>query len=214
MTTRERRVRIVQDSDPESPREGDNMGHMVCFHRRYNLGDETYNGSRDEWRMELAESLVGGFKTHRNNIPDSDIEKAVDAHMCVLLPLYLYDHSGLAISTGSFVCRWDSGQVGYIYCTWEKARKEFPPDLCGDLTDYEIRDRVERNLLAEVKTYDQYLQNDVWGYVVEERDPVCPCCHRVGDWETVDSCWGFYGDDPETNGMRDCVKKDDVFIRP
>lgn len=37
-----------------------------------------------------------------------------------ILPLYLYDHSGLAMSTGSFIGRalhadWDSGPVGFIY---------------------------------------------------------------------------------------------------
>ena len=38
----------------------------------------------------------------------------------LMLPLYLYDHSGLAMSTESFSGRaphaeWDSGQVGWIY---------------------------------------------------------------------------------------------------
>ena len=40
------------------------------------------------------------------------------------MPCYIYDHSGITISTGSFGCRWDNGQFGYIMITKEKARKE------------------------------------------------------------------------------------------
>ena len=32
-----------------------------------------------------------------------------------ILPLYLYDHSGLTMSTNDFGDRWDSGCVGFIY---------------------------------------------------------------------------------------------------
>jgi hypothetical protein len=31
---------IVQDMDPQGPREWDNMGKMVCWHRRHDLGDK------------------------------------------------------------------------------------------------------------------------------------------------------------------------------
>ena len=34
-------LKIVQDTDPESPRTWDNLGTMVCFHKRYELGDKT-----------------------------------------------------------------------------------------------------------------------------------------------------------------------------
>jgi hypothetical protein len=33
-------IQIIPDSDPESPREWDNLGTMICQHRRYNLGDK------------------------------------------------------------------------------------------------------------------------------------------------------------------------------
>ena len=33
-------VSLYHDDDPRSPREHDNLGHIVCWHRRYNLGDE------------------------------------------------------------------------------------------------------------------------------------------------------------------------------
>ena len=33
-------VRIKRDDYPQNPREWDNLGTMVCGHRRYCLGDE------------------------------------------------------------------------------------------------------------------------------------------------------------------------------
>jgi len=39
--------KIVADMNPESPREWDNVGTMVCSHRRYNLGDEHQLSSDD-----------------------------------------------------------------------------------------------------------------------------------------------------------------------
>ena len=30
---------IQQDDSPSNPREDDNFGKMICFHRRYNLGN-------------------------------------------------------------------------------------------------------------------------------------------------------------------------------
>jgi len=34
------KLEIEQDSSPESPRTWDNLGTMVCFHKRYDLGDD------------------------------------------------------------------------------------------------------------------------------------------------------------------------------
>src|SRR6187402_3409459 len=33
-------LEIISDDDPMSPREWDNIGTMVCFHKRYTLGDK------------------------------------------------------------------------------------------------------------------------------------------------------------------------------
>ncbi len=44
---------------------------------------------------------------------------------------------------------------------------------------------------GEVEVYDQYLRGDVWGFEVIE------------DGEVKDSCWGFFGFDPLTNGILD-----------
>lgn len=113
-----------------------------------------------------------------------------------LLPLYLYDHSGITMSTGSFGDPWDSGQVGWIYMTKEIFLAE-----TGWGEALWPRRAIEM-MQGAVETYDQYLTGDVYGFTVFENtgtdaDPV---------WEETDeSCWGFYGSDIKENGIADNV---------
>ncbi len=88
----------------------------------------------------------------------------------VFLPVYMLDHSGITVSTGRFSCPWDSGQVGWVFMTEAKVKEE-------GLT----KEQAIHLLECEVKTFAQYLEGDVYGYIVEV------------DGEEVESCWGFYG---------------------
>jgi hypothetical protein len=148
-------IEIHNDSDNESPREWDNLGTMVCFHRRYNLGD------KHSMTVEEAKAFV-----NRKDV--------------ISLPLYLYDHSGITMNTTGFSCPWDSGQVGFIYVTKEKIRKE-----------YGVKRNVTKKLIAriigylknEVETYDNFLTGNVYGFKIMDAEGT-----------DIDSCWGFYGD--------------------
>lgn len=237
------RLEIMQDSCPESPREWDNIGTMVCSHRRYDLGDEQAKNideysSWDEWLQGEVYDLYGG----EDNV--------------ACLPLYLYDHSGITMNTTGFSCPWDSGQVGWIYATKEKLRQEtgysdkelfskekhripevgervrirkFGEDwgqvvgideYLGNTVytidfDYNkipsfkkaenvvsvsleeiaevMSNRAEEMLKGEVETYDDYLTGRVYGFDLSEVHR-CECC-GTKEYESIDSCWGFYGDD-------------------
>lgn len=152
-------VQIKNDSDcNDDPRSWDNMGTMVCFHGRYNLGDKKTN---DNDTTRKLQSLVS-----RKDV--------------IALPLYMYDHSGITIATKPFHCPWDSGQIGHIYVTKERARKE----LCVSRLTAKQVDRVLAILQGEVDTYDMYLRGDVYYYTVKDENG-----------EVVDSCGGFYGKD-------------------
>ena len=110
------------------------------------------------------------------------MEKAIikNESPAVILPLYLYDHSGITISTSPFSCHWDSGQIGFVFVSKEKLKKEYGVKRITN----EVIERATKILLAEVKTYDQYLTGEVYGYkVIDEK----------GNEE--DSCWGYYGED-------------------
>jgi len=161
----ELRLKIKRDDCDINPRKDyDNAGHMVCWHKRYTLGDEQPSESPDEWREAFDAENPGA----------------------VILPLYLYDHSGITISVEPFSCRWDSGQVGWIYVTRETIAKEWQG------TDEERKTKAEACLRAEVRTYDDYLTGNVWGF---ELVKVVKCDHGDEHEEHEDSCWGFFGDD-------------------
>lgn len=169
-------LQIIQDDSDQSPREWDNLGTMVCFHRNYNLSDK-HNYRHGDYT---------GWKDLFNAINKK--EKAI-----VILPVYLYDHSGITISTSPFSCPWDSGQVGFIFVGRDKLLKEHNVKR---LTP-KIKESAVKALEGEIETFDQFLRGDVYGFKVI--DP---------DGEDVDSCWGFYGSDPKINGMLEHVGKD------
>jgi hypothetical protein len=157
-------INIFPDQDSPNPRvEFDHLGTMVCFHRRYNLGD------RHEYRdpNEFAEFLKE--------------EKPI------CLPLYLFDHSGITMSTESERFRacdpqgWDWGMVGYIYVTKADTRKEYGVKRVTRKT----LNKVTKLLQAEVEEYDHYLTGNVYGYEITKGE------RQAG--EVIDSCWGFFG---------------------
>lgn len=148
-------IEIYQDTDPMNPRDDDNLGTMACVHNRYRLGD------------------------YRNNsMCVQELNDYVKRKDVIFLPLYLYDHSGITMNTTGFSCPWDSGQVGYIYVTYEKIREYLN---CKHITKKKIG-QVEKILKNEVEVYNDYIMGNVYGYVVK----------RNGG--EIDSCWGFIGD--------------------
>lgn len=53
-------VLVIQpDDNPFNPREDDNFGKMVCFHRRYHLGDHHNYIDKDDFLRDLYLKTVG-----------------------------------------------------------------------------------------------------------------------------------------------------------
>jgi hypothetical protein len=157
-------INIFPDEDIPDPRkEFDHLGTMVCFHRRYDLGD------RHEFRS--PEKFMEFLKEEKP----------------ICLPLYLFDHSGITMSTESERFRacdpqgWDWGMLGYIYVTKENVRKEYGVKRVRR----KILDQVTKLLQSEVAEYDHYLTGNVYGYEITKGE------RQAG--EVIDSCWGFFG---------------------
>lgn len=173
------KLEIVQDEFAQSPRsEFDHVCTMVCFHSGYDLGDKDHGYNKNDYNnwTELKEGILE------------------NENVALILPLYLYDHSGLTISTEPFQCQWDSGQIGWIFITKEKLA-EFGKDL-------KTEDGV-KILEEEVKEYDYYLRGDVYGYILTEPVEKCDKCGHIK--VETDSCYGFYGTNIFENGMIDNI---------
>ena len=167
------RLTIKREDDLECPRDSwDHAATMATWHSRYDLGDEQPGGEPKDWFDDLPEGTIA-------------------------LPLFLIDHSGLSMSTGSFHDPWDSGQVGFIYMEPDAIRKEYnlgSGDLENLITD-DVRDKVLALLKAEVAEYDTYLRGDVWHYLLETGTTCEECDHTT--WEHDDSCGGIYASDED-----------------
>lgn len=152
-------IEIHRTDSDYNPRENTTLGKMLCIHPRHSLGDE------HKMSVEEIKMLVAG----------KDV---------ISLPLYLYDHSGLTMSTSNdtypFNCRWDSSMVGYITVTRSTVRAIFG------------KRRVSKKLLAEVihmlegevEDYNYYLHGEIYGFVIKSADGK----------KRYEDCWGFIGD--------------------
>ena len=168
------KLEIFDDLNPYSPREFDNLGTMVCFHRRYNLGDETELKSSDFSSWEELENYL--YK---------------EENALIAIPVFMYDHSGLWINTTGFSCPWDSGQVGYIYISKEKVRREYS---CKRISK-KLKEMMREILCSEVDLYNDYLSGNVYGFTLTDKENA----------EEIDSSCGFYGTDYIENGIFDYV---------
>jgi hypothetical protein len=165
---------IEQDNDPMNPRsDWDNITTMICFHRNYNLGDKTELKSSqfDSWN-ELKEHIESEYK------------------VLMIKPLYLYDHSGITISTSPFGCQWDSGQVGWVFIHEKQLES-----MCGK--DFEItKEKLESIIDSDVKTYDSYITGDVYQYTIYEIET----CDKGHEHKSVVECCGSFFDEQDCEG--------------
>ena len=145
------KIEIKYDENPESPREWDNICIFHITHSRYSFGDKNYNDRK---------SIDNAFHEAKRN---GDI----------VLPLYMYEHSGITISLSPFSCPWDSGQVGFVQVPRNKIIEEFGKKIFTK----KLKEKALEWAKIETETLDSYIRGDVYGYVIDEDG---------------DSCWGYY----------------------
>jgi hypothetical protein len=122
---------------------------------------------------------------------ESKKELLFNIPMYAILPLYCaqgrYDYCSM--STEFEV----SDQIGWIYIT----KDDFHQMYYSSITEFQqahpgqsISDYCRDILKSHVETYEQYLNNEVYYYIIEDYE---------GD--QVDSCSGWYGDDFDKSGI-------------
>jgi hypothetical protein len=191
---------IHWDELPESPLEGLNFATIAAKHPRYELS--TPNGAADElkdWLESEGEDdfafaedlLLAQIEGHVfytvpgcEGVEETILEKATRYvtqafGATVVLPLYLYDHSGLRVNTTGFHCPWDSGLAGFVFDTAESRRELGLEDIDTDTT--------RTFLEGEVSTFDDYLSGQVYAVTVASHEG------GVVDDDSADTVWGFYG---------------------
>ena len=229
------KLTVEQDDIATDPREWNNLSTMVCWHRRYNLGDKHSFEDMHEMLEDLA--YQAGIE-YDEDINSPNLMTKLSPYY-LIKPLYLYDHSGISMSTSDgypYNDRWDAGVVGFAYISKADVFNnlvEYVLDENGErikiehkhengpstyshktrpITEETWRRRASEAIDNEVATYDMYLRGEVYGYKLEKEVTVeekCSHCDEIintyTEYEDEDSCWGYYGDCLEENGIRDEV---------
>jgi hypothetical protein len=144
------RLDIKLDQYPENPRQWDNLGTLYIPRPPRHCAMSDDGASAEEAAAAL-----------------------------IVLPVYVLDHSGIAISEHPFGCPWDSWCAGCMYVTEKKLLAEY-----GQNTP-KTREIAKKCLQGELQEYAAYVAGDVYRYTIT----------RISDGVELDSCGGFYGDD-------------------
>jgi hypothetical protein len=192
-------LKLCQDESPLDPRKDwDPFGKMVIWMKGYNLGDEDPEGLSaiedylDDIAREANEKLYRrAQKIAERMTEDDDEEGAVNLlrriyatwlpKYAVALPLRVHDYGsgGIKIDDWPECYEYEEKQDGWLYAT----KKDILYNWGGKRLTKELRAKAINLLKGEIETYEQYLNGDVWGYVIEDEDG-----EEVGD-----SCRGMFG---------------------
>ena len=143
-------IEIQHDEAPENPRDLDNLGTFVTYSTKYNFGDNVNNGNIFDSRHELKECI--------ENLNDD----------LVCLPVFVYNHSAIALFITQPHNRWDTSHIGYIYATQEKIK------------EWDTNSAMAKEILkAEIEIYGQYLNGEIYRFNI-----IGPYCDK--------SLWGIY----------------------
>jgi hypothetical protein len=176
-----------------SPREWSNVSMLYVW-------DERISGVCDEGERDET------FHPSDHDTLEDAILALIARGAKVILPLYLLDHSGYALSSGPNLIEldndgraractgkdrfvgdaegWDTTMCGFAWANQESQ------DVCGTPDDALLKCVEE-----EISTLDDYFQGNVYGYIV------------APDGE-AESCWDFYGFDyckKEANDMAEHI---------
>lgn len=128
-----------------NPREDWNLGFMSLFHRRYTLGDKITDPRGGTITVEEARRIESTL-----TCPTAG---GGAWEPCVVLRVYGYDHSGLAISVEPFSCPWDSGPLGIIYAPHSRIRECYGRKRITAA----LLEKARSSLAAEVEEYNKYI---------------------------------------------------------
>lgn len=178
-------IQIEQDEDAwrDGPRTWGNFTKLAWYTRR------------DRYNKEVDFSFTPGEFGSWEEFDEAVMREYPG---CVMLPVYKYEHSGIAYSTEDFNDRWDSGRVGFILATREDVLREYSRKRMTKA----LVVKVEALLRSEVEVYSQWSNGEVYAYSIMDPED---------DDEIIDSCCGFYGFDyvvEQAKEMAESLAKD------
>ena len=162
------RYEIVYDVDADNPRtEWSHDSVLYSNNTRINPENKDIDELMEEFKVRDLESL-------RDKLDKKYI----------WVNVYVYQHSQIALSTTPFNDPWgfDSGLLGILVWDKKDALKSFGKKRATKA----FVQKIEDLLVHQVKVYGAYLNGDVYGFRLYDKDST---------ENEIDSCYGYYGED-------------------
>lgn len=160
-------VEIHPDHDAENPRT--RCSSTLCTrHRRRTFGGETLPASPSAIEEAFSRYLA---------------DKGLNRRDIIHIPVFMYDHSGIALSSRSFNDRWDSVVLGFLYETRADIRREFKVKRISPKLEKTIRFR----LFGEIEELSAWANGETYYFTIPALDDL-----GIG---------GFYGSDHAASGL-------------
>lgn len=202
------------DTEIECPRcegSGEDPERSVLWRKRMDGFERVGSGTEDSMQSE-ADILGIGYIVEPDECRKCKGDRYVEVGLLeyikreygatVILPIYLYDHSGLSMSAGTFGenpgypynDQWDAGMVGVIFDTPEQIEKTgIDPDP----------EDIEKALRAEIEEYDRYLRGEV--FYISESIP--------GLEDKEDTIGGFIGEEYAFEEAKSMAEQCDKLVQ-
>lgn len=210
-------IRLIKDDDPEAE-EDDYILQTWCSWRT------AFNHGPAHWEDAYQIKKDYAFDYIVDLLTDAHCVKLLRPHM-EILPLSVYEHTGLTMYVGDPTGDFDSGYAGFIYVTKEEAFDNF------GATEENWREIADERMEDSVETYADFLEGDVYEYVVYDSvDYPAEIHHEVvtnektgeitsdrtwktdahTEWEEDEEGWcgGYFGYDHEKSGLLDQLPND------
>ena len=215
------KIRIREDEDADSPDDwGDDSLFLVYDHRQFSVKREGFNVESIYRWMYAKEVVEFGDDVDGNYQEEVDGYSELNNYFIFKVEAYIHSGVSLSLFTGTKQCIWDSSVSGYILAS----KSEFD--------NLETATNAAERL---IETWNQYLSGDVWGFIIEKPNTTYSISKEKFDrlkfendlatleqefdiedeWEEVNSCWGFYGQDAaidEAKSVIDSLTKNEKEI--
>lgn len=180
------KIEIIQDDSPSDPSDDDGSGTILTYGDKRSFWDgmEKVFGDNDSAQAAVA-TLVSGNPVIVGGKAYLGIER--------------YSHSGdshAVCSTGNFPDRqWD---VSPIVGLWTPSEHDPVFEAAAAASDpMAVRAALLSSAKADLETYDQWANGDVWGY--------CLSVSNDGTEISSDSCWGYYGREAAVDAAKESL---------
>jgi len=180
------KINIYQDECAESPDDwGDDGLFLVGYHRDFYVDRKRTTRNKDTKEKIVVEKGISQelARCIANSGKDEEGEDNTEAKEYIkkyhIFGLEAYIHSGVVLALtheGNFPDRqWDVSQLGLVFVAKKETR---------------TRDKAKKLALGLIRTWNEYLSGDIYGYMIENPDG-----------EESGGCWGFWGYDNIKSGL-------------